>query len=249
MKAVILEDEPRAASHLERMLARVDSNVKVVARLESVRDSVKYFQQNGTPDILFSDVQLADGLSFAIFGQINIQCPIIFTTAYDHYAIEAFKTNGIDYLLKPVEEERLKQALEKAGRFMPGLMLSKLLYIKTLEATDSYKSRFLVKVGDKIRSVPVDEIMLFFSQEKSTFLLSADKHCYAVDFALEQIAPMLEPAKFFRINRKYIVSISACTHILSWSNSRLLLKVDGVSANELVVARERVQEFKNWLDR
>ena len=249
MKAIIFEDETRAANHLERLLARVAPEISVIAKLESVRDAVKYLQNNPEPELIFSDIQLADGLSFEIFKQVEVSCPIIFTTAYDHYAIEAFKTNGIDYLLKPVEEERLRQAIEKAKHFSPGLVLEKLLAMNRPATEKAYKSRFMVKVGDKIKSVPVEEILVFYSQEKATFVRTSHAHTYCIDYALDQLEPMLDPEKYFRINRKYIVAIEACTNILAWTNSRLRLKIDGIDDSDIIVARERVVEFKNWLDR
>jgi DNA-binding LytR/AlgR family response regulator len=249
MKIIILEDEPRAARHLERMLAKVAPEMKVGAKLESVRDGIKYLQSNPEPELIFSDIQLADGLSFEIYNQVPVRCPIIFTTAYDHYAIEAFKTNGIDYLLKPIEEERLIQAIEKVRHFTPGLILEKLKSMNHESSGKLYKSRFMVKVGDKIRSIPVEDIRIFYSQEKANFIRTSDHHTYCVDYALEQLEPLLDPEQFFRINRKYIVSIDACTNILAWTNSRLRLKIDGIDDSDIIVARERVQEFKSWLDR
>ena len=249
MKVLILEDETRAANHLERLLAKVAPTILVIAKLESVRDGVKYLQNNPEPELIFSDIQLADGLSFEIYKQVAVTCPIIFTTAYDHYAIEAFQTNGIDYLLKPVEEERLLKAIEKARHFSPGLVLEKLLAMNRPAEEKAYKSRFMVKVGDKIKSVPVEEILVFYSQEKASFIRTSDAHTYCIDYALDQLEPMLDPEKYFRINRKYIVSIDACTNILVWTNSRLRLKIDGIDDSDIIVARERVVEFKSWLDR
>ena len=249
MKVLIFEDETRAANHLERLLAKVAPEMTVVARIESVRDGIKYLRNNPEPELIFSDIQLADGLSFEIYNLVSVQCPIIFTTAYDHYAIEAFQTNGIDYLLKPIEEERLKQAIGKVKHFSPGLVLEKILSLTNPTSEKVYKSRFMVKVGDKIKSVPVDEILVFYSQEKASFIRTTDAHTYCIDYALDQLEPMLDPEKYFRINRKYIVSIGACTNILAWTNSRLRLKIDGIDDSDIIVARERVQEFKNCLDR
>lgn len=248
MRIIILEDETRAASYLERLLAKVAPNMVVIARLESVREGVKYLLNNPEPELIFSDIQLADGLSFEIYNQVTVHCPIIFTTAYDHYAIEAFNTNGIDYLLKPIEEERLTQAIEKAKHFSPGLVLEKILAINKNDAGKIYKSRFMVKLGDKIKSVPIEDILVFYSQEKASYIRTRDAHNYCIDYALDQLEPMLDTEKYFRINRKYIVSINACTNILAWTNSRLRLKIDGLDDSDIIVARERVQEFKNWLD-
>ncbi len=249
MNILIFEDETRAANHLERVLLKVAPEIKVIARIESVRDGIRFLQTNTEPDLIFSDIQLADGLSFEIYKQVSVRCPIIFTTAYDHYAIEAFQTNGIDYLLKPVEEERLLKAIEKARLFSPGIVLEKLLAINRPAEEKIYKSRFMVKVGDKIKSVPVEEILAFYSQEKATFVRTTDAHTYCIDYALDQLEPMLDPEKYFRINRKYIVAIGACTNILAWTNSRLRLKIDGIDDPDIIVARERVQEFKMWLDK
>ncbi len=249
MKVIILEDETRAANHLERLLAKVAPEIRVIAKLESVRDGVKYLQSNPEPKLIFSDIQLADGLSFEIYNLVSVKCPIIFTTAYDHYAIEAFKTSGIDYLLKPIEEERLRQAIEKARHFSPGLVREKILSISSPGSGKAYKSRFMVKVGDKIKSIPAEEILVFYSQEKASYIRTSDAHTYCIDYTLDQLEPMLNPERYFRINRKYIISIDACTNILAWTNSRLRLKIDGIDDSDIIVARERVQEFKNWLDR
>lgn len=248
MKVLIIEDEARATSHLERLLNKLAPEMEVVARLESVRDAVDFLLEKPAPGLIFSDIQLADGLSFEIYQQVKVSCPIIFTTAWDHYAIEAFNTNGIDYLLKPVEGERLLKAIEKARQFVPGPLLDKILAMSAAKPTPSYKSRFLVKVGDKIKPIPVEEIMAFYSLEKATYLFTRDKRNYAIDFALDQLETLVSPERFFRVNRKFMVSFEACDNITAWSNSRLRLRIDGLDDQEIVVARERVQDFKQWLD-
>jgi len=249
MNVIILEDEARAANHLTRLIAKVAPDMKIVARLESVRDAVAFLQTSTNIGLIFSDVQLADGLSFELFQQVPVKCPIIFTTAYDHYAIEAFKTNGIDYLLKPIEEERLLKAIEKVKQFTPALSLEEILALANASANKTYKSRFMVKVGDKIKSIPMEEILAFYSLEKATFILTTGNRNYCIDYALDQLEALLDPKICFKINRKYIVSIQACTNILAWTNSRLRLKIEGISDQDIIVARERVQDFKNWLDR
>ncbi len=248
MKVVILEDENRAASHLVRLLNRIAPEMQVIASLETVRDAVAFLNENPGIDLLFSDVQLADGLSFDLFRQVPVSCPIIFTTAYDHYAIEAFKTNGIDYLLKPIEEERLSLAIEKARKFSPSLAMEKILELTGTAPARNYKSRFMVRVADKIRSIPIEEITVFYSLEKATFIHTVERRNYSIDYALDQLETMLDPSGCFRINRKYIVTMKACSNIHAWSNSRLRLQIDGIDDPEIVVARERVQDFKNWLD-
>ena len=192
---------------------------------------------------------MADGISFEIFKQVKVSCPIIFTTAWNHYAIEAFNTNGIDYLLKPIEENRLQKAIEKARQFSPMPMLEKILAMAGNNPVKNYKSRFLIKIGEKIKTIPVEEILAFYSLEKASYLLTSSKRNYTIDFPLDHLETILDPEKFFRISRKYIVSLEACGNITAWSNSRLKLKIEGIDDQEIIVSRERVQEFRDWLDR
>jgi DNA-binding LytR/AlgR family response regulator len=249
MKVIIIEDEQRAANHLVRLLNKVAPEMEVISSFETVRDAVAWLK--GSPEIglIFSDIQLADGVSFEIFKQVKVSCPIIFTTAWNHYAIEAFNTNGIDYLLKPIEENRLQKAIEKARQFSPMPLLEKILAMAGNSQAKNYKSRFLIKIGEKIKTIPVEEIQAFYSMEKASYLLTAGKRSYTIDFALDHLETILDPEKFFRISRKYIVSLEACSNITAWSNSRLKLKIEGIEDQEIVVARERVQEFRDWLDR
>lgn len=248
MKILIIEDEARAASHLERLLKKVAPGMEVIARIESVRDAVEFLSHNHAVELIFSDVQLADGLCFEIYKQVEVTCPIIFTTAYDHYAMEAFKTNGIDYLLKPIDEDSLGKAIEKAKRFSPSQTLEKLLALTGIQPVKQHKSRFMVRVGDKIKTIPVEEITSFYSLEKATWLHTRNNRNYNIDFTLDQLEDMLDPTGFFRINRRYIVSPDACNNITAWSNSRLKMHIDGIDDNDIIVARERVQEFREWLD-
>lgn len=249
MNVLILEDESRAANYLERLIQKVVPGMKVVAKIESVRDAIPFVNAHSDIELIFSDVQLADGLSFEIFSKVTVKCPIIFTTAYDHYAIEAFKTNGIDYLLKPVEEDRLKQAIEKTKMFSPSFALEKFITISNSINTKTFKSRFMVRIGDKIKSIPIEEILAFYSLEKATYIHTVSNRNYCIDYSVDQLESLLDPGVCFRINRKYIVSIQACSNILAWTNSRLRLKIEGIDDDDIIVARERAQEFKDWLDR
>lgn len=250
MKILIIEDEPLAANRLEKLIHQVADNVSVVAKLDSIRDSILFLEQDQGIQLIFADIQLADGLCFEIFNSISVKCPIIFTTAYDQYAIEAFKTNGIDYLLKPIEEIRLKQAIDKFTNLVPQLDLDQLLAItKQFSKTrQSYKSRFIVKVGEHIKTIASEDIKAFYSMEKATFLLTKTDRNFIVDYSLESLDHLLDPSCFFKVNRKHIVSITACTKIVQWSNSRLKIEIQGMENEEVIVARERVQEFKDWLD-
>ncbi|MCK5137741.1 MAG: response regulator transcription factor [Bacteroidales bacterium] len=249
MNVLILEDETRASSHLQRLIQVVAPEMRIVAVYETVRESVEYLQSNPPLSLVFSDVQLADGLSFEIFRQVDLQCPIIFTTAYDTYAIEAFNTNGIDYLLKPIEEERLKQAIDKARTYSARIDLNNLLHLTQLAPSKKTKSRFMVKVGERIKSIMVEDIKAFYSFDKATYLHTVTDRNYIIDYSLDELQLLLDSHRFFKINRRYIVSIDACSQIFAWSNSRLKLVISGIDDHKIVVAREKVQDFKQWLDR
>jgi DNA-binding LytR/AlgR family response regulator len=248
MKVIILEDENRAVNHLKRMIGRVAPEMEVTGEFETVREAVEYLEHEPPVELIFSDVQLADGTSFEIFSKVNVQCPIIFTTAYDTYAIEAFNTNGIDYLLKPIEEERLRKAIEKARKFTSNIALKNLLKQRIDPGSRQTRSRFMVKVGEKIRTIMVEDILAFYSFEKTTFLFTTAHRNYIIDYSLEELENMLDQGRFFKINRKYIVSIEACAQIIAWSNNRLKIDIEGIDDQKIVVARERVRDFKNWLD-
>lgn len=250
MKILIIEDEYRAANHLVRILGKVAPGAEVMARLESVEDSLAWLAEHGDQlDLILSDIQLADGLSFEIFAASTINCPIIFTTAFDNYAIKAFETNGIDYLLKPVSEERLRKALDKVEKLKPAVPLEAILALaKSSPNQRTYKSRFLVKVGTEIKSIPVEEIRAFFSFEKATYALTVDGRKHLLDQPLDQLEPRVDPATFFRISRKYLVSHSGISKIFAHSNSRLKLLIGGLEDHDIIVARERVSGFKEWLD-
>lgn len=249
MKVVILEDEIHAARHLQRLISKVAPEMNVAAIIETIRDAVDYFIQNKDVAILFSDIQLADGLSFSVFEQVEIKCPVIFTTAYDTYAVEAFKTNGIDYLLKPIDEDRLLQAINKIKLLTPAYSQERILNLSKTLDTKNFKTRFMVRIADKIKSIPVEDILAFYSLGKATYVHTTTNRDYAVDYSVDQLETLLDPKDCFRINRKYIISIKACNTILSWSNSRLKIKIEGIDDDDIIVARERVAAFKEWLDR
>jgi len=248
MNVVILEDEQRAANRMELLITKLAPEMSIVGVFESVRDAVTFFKANANISLVFADIQLADGLSFEIFNSVKINCPIIFTTAYDQYAIEAFKTNGIDYLLKPIEEERLQKAFDKLKSIQKPLEFNQIAILMNAMNKPTFKNRFMIKVGDKIKSIETDRILVFYSMEKASFLFTDDQRSYVIDYSLEQLERLVNPDLFFRVNRKFMVSHKACTDVLAWSNSRLRLKIDGFD-EEIIVARERVVDFKAWLDR
>ncbi|HLT53551.1 MAG TPA: LytTR family DNA-binding domain-containing protein [Flavobacteriaceae bacterium] len=250
MQVIIIEDEKPSARRLQRMLEQVD--IKVEVMLHSVEESISWFQNNPHPDLIFLDIQLSDGLSFEIFESINITSAVIFTTAYDEYALQAFKLNSIDYLLKPIDEDELQRAVEKyKGRTQQQAVTLdfndiKKLLVNPIERT--YKKRFSVKVGQHIKLVPVDEVECFYSENKGTYLFTTDGRNYLMDNTLEQLEDELEPNVFFRVSRKFFVNINAIKDIIYYTNSRLQVKLQKFNEQEIIVSRERVKDFKDWLD-
>ncbi len=249
-KIIIIEDEPRAVKRLERLLAEIRPEWEVVAHADSVTSAIDVLRSHENADAVFADIQLADGLSFEAFEQVNTKLPIVFLTAYDHYAIRSFNHLSIDYLLKPSNEEDLLKAVVKLEeRMLKGTEFDVSALLSKLQVEQkSYKDRFLVKVGEKLKFFPVDEIMCFYSEEKVTSLFTQSHRSYPIDLSLEALEVQLDPQQFFRINRKFIVSTKAIGEITSWSNSRLRLMIPGMSDEMIVVSRERTAAFKDWLD-
>jgi len=247
MKAVIVEDERLASKRLEYLLHKVEPGMEVLQILESVDDAVNWFSQNPKPDLIFMDIQLDDGISFEIFDAIKMDCPVIFTTAYNEYAIRAFKVNSVDYLLKPIEQEALEKAIQKFKKLFAEHYDFEEKIAKVFgQISAKYKSRFFVKVGIRYQSIPVENISCFFVEERSTFLKTKQDKTYDLDYSLEQLQNILDPGLFFRINRNYLVSIHCIDEIIGYSTSRLKLKL---GKTEVIVSREKVTEFKFWMDR
>ncbi len=250
MRVAIIEDEIRASDHLTSLIERIDPDARVVAILDSVKESLRWLAKNDTPDLVFMDIQLGDGLSFEIFEVVDLEAPIIFTTAYDEYAIKAFKVNSIDYLLKPIDEAELRAAIEKyqtLGEKRQPQALPDLKQVVDL-LSNQYKSRFVVKIGEHIKSIPTEDIEYFFSREKATFFAAKDKRNYLIDFALDRIEDLLDPKEFYRVNRKFIIRHEAIDDIISYSNSRLRLILTNPPTEEVIVSRDRVSGFRTWLD-
>ena len=254
MRILIIEDEPHAAQRLTSLIAELMPDSQILAKIDTVKKSVQWLKSNEKPDLIFMDIQLADGLSFQIFEQYPIHSPVVFTTAYDEYALKAFKVNSVDYILKPVDKAELQAALDKLKN-LSGTSVSrqKDILANIGQAVEmllkKYKTRFVVKVGEHLRTIEVQSIRYFFSQEKTTFCVTDDNRNHILDYTLEQLEEMLDPAEFYRINRKYLVRSVAIQDIISYTNSRLKLVLKGSQDNDIIVARERVQDFKSWLDR
>ncbi|MGX1929279.1 LytR/AlgR family response regulator transcription factor [Flagellimonas sp. 2504JD4-2] len=251
MEVIIIEDEKPAARRLSRLLSELD--VSVSTMLHSVEESIEWFHNNQHPDLIFLDIQLSDGLSFEIFDIIEVKSAIIFTTAYDEYALQAFKLNSIDYLLKPIDDEELENAVKKYQNFKPENQnisvdfndIKKLL-VNPLER--EYKKRFTVKVGQHLKIINADEVECFFSENKGTYAATADGRNYLLDTTLEQLEEELSPKIFFRVSRKFYVNINHINDIISYTNSRLQIKLNRFNEQEIIVSRERVKDFKLWLE-
>lgn len=254
MNVLLIEDEPQAAQRLEKLIKAIVPGVVVVAKIDTVKNSVDWLKSNSAPDLILMDIQLADGISFSIFDQCEVKSPVIFTTAYDEYALKAFKVNSIDYILKPIDEAELRTAIQKfesltgSKNLAPDKMLASIgLAMQML--TKKYKERFVVKVGEHLKSIEVADILFFFSLEKATFAQTKDGRKHILDFTIEQLGELINPDRFFRINRKYLVAADSIQDMISYTNSRLKLVLKTSDDNDVIVARERVQEFKDWLDR
>lgn len=251
MKVLIIEDEKPAARRLRRMLEFHE--VEVDQMLHSVSESIDWFANNGHPDLIFLDIQLSDGLSFEIFDKVEVNSAIIFTTAYDEYALQAFKLNSIDYLLKPIDEEELATAVNKYVSRAPKsqnvqLNFDDIKKLLTNPVEREYKKRFTTRIGQHIKMIPVDEIECFYSENKGTYAHTFEGRNYLLDLTLEQLEQEISPEIFFRINRKFYININGIKDIISYTNSRLQLKLNSYKEEEVIVARERVRDFKLWLE-
>ncbi|HFA50364.1 MAG TPA: response regulator transcription factor [Bacteroidetes bacterium] len=253
MKTLIIEDERPAAKRLAKLLAEHCPSCEILATLDSVKAAVKWLQNAPSPDLIFMDIQLADGLSFDIFSKTEVSAPVIFTTAFDQYTLRAFKVNSVDYLLKPIDPEELKVAIGKYHKFFrqPGTYdrtgIEKML--ETVLNQQKYKERFLVKTGQSLSYVPVNDIAYFYSEDGIAFAQCANGKKHIIEYTLDQLETLLDPSDCFRINRQVILRIEAIQKISTWFNSRLKLELSPNNDLNFVVSRERVQDFKKWLDK
>ncbi|MGB0948713.1 MAG: LytR/AlgR family response regulator transcription factor [Marinirhabdus sp.] len=251
MTVLIIEDEKPAARRLQRMLARLGVTAKKM--LHSVEEATTWFEHNPHPDLIFLDIQLSDGLSFEIFDTVAIKSAVIFTTAFDEYALQAFKLNSVDYLLKPIDEDELQKAVAKYKTLKPGTKniqlnfedINKML-ANPIERT--YKKRYTTKIGQHIKIISVDGIVCFYSENKGTYARTTGNRSYLLETTLEELENELRHEDFYRINRAFIINIHAIKDIISYTNSRLQLKLKGYDEQDIIVARERVRDFKLWLE-
>ena len=247
MNIIIIEDEKPSARLLQRKLEKL--RISVGTMLHSVEESLKWFSENPTPDLIFLDIQLSDGLSFEIFEEFPVKSAIIFTTAYDQYALRAFKLNSIDYLLKPIDEKELAQAVEKFRERENKKAGLDLQWIKSLLVSEEkqYKERFSIKIGQQLKIIATQETECFFSENKGTYIHTTENRNYLIDSTLEQLENELNPKEFFRVSRKFIIGLKTIKEIQMYSNSRLKIILNTYKEDEIIVSRERVGDFKNWI--
>jgi len=250
MKVIIVEDEKLSAEHLALLLQKIDNSIEVVHYFDTVKATVKAFKTQPQADLLFLDIHLADGNSFEIFNEVKIEIPIIFTTAFDKYAIQAFKQNSIDYLLKPISLNDLQFALDKYHKQQQTVSKNLIENIANAyqQLNKQYRSRFLVKHGQTIETIETSEIHHFETQESLSFLVTSKNKRFAIDYTLEQLETMLAPNSFFRINRKIIIHIKSIEKVSTYFNGRLIIKTNHLDDEARIVSRERVSDFKKWLD-
>lgn len=248
-KIVIIEDEQLAAERLTMLLKQYDQTIEIVKHLYSVEESIQWLNTNSHPDLLFLDIQLADGFCFDIFKQVDYKKPIVFTTAYNEYALEAFQLCSIDYLLKPVTAEALAKAMQKFAQLQSNFVAGNYSQLSNLFESASFKSRFLAKAGQRMFFVETSEVQYFQADDKIVYLVDKDGNKLMVDYTLERLEGLLNPKEFFRLNRQYIARYSSIAQIKPYVNSRLkLLLRNGSKTEEVVLSRERVHEFKTWAE-
>lgn len=246
---LILEDEEPAAKRLRKLLTETTEEVEVLAVLDSISAAKDWLANNKHPQLMLVDIHLADGISFELFKQADISCPIIFTTAYDEYALQAFKLNSIDYLLKPIKKDELQQALKKYANLSAKqqMNIDQLLVAMTQNPADKYRQRFVIRYGEHIKTIETKDAAYFYTEARANFLVTQDAKRYVVDFNLDQLEQMLNPAQFYRINRQFIISINSIDEMATWTKGRVMIKLKPATKLETIVSTERSADFKKWL--
>ncbi len=252
MRVLIIEDEAPAFRRLQKILEGVAPEIEILEVLDSVSDSVEWLQTKGNPDLIFMDIQLSDGLSFRIFDEVALTCPVIFTTAYDAYMMQAFKVSSIDYLLKPIKEEDLRRSLAKYQQMKESFSQNDIgdlnQLIRKIQKTDKqYKPRFLVKQGDKLISVETQDISFFNTRNGVVFLYTAHNRNFLMDYTLDELSQQLDPQQFYRANRQYLINFKAIKTVHKYHKGKLLVELDQYTDHEVVVSAEKASTFKGWL--
>jgi two-component system response regulator LytT len=253
MNVVIVEDEHLAASKLEKMILKYDAEIEILEKLDSVGSAVLWLKNNDAPDLIFLDIQLTDGTSFDIIKEVEINYPAIFTTAYDQYALDAFKVQSIDYLIKPICQEKLENSMEKLKKMKGSLSPKSLDYSQILNAVNriskDYKSRFLVKSGSVMKSVNVEEIAYFYSEDKLVFLKTRTSQRFIISETLDELENILNPSDFFRVNRQYILNFEVIQKVHPHFNGRLKIVFTPAPEEDIYISNRRATPFKEWMDK
>ncbi|GET25564.1 LytTR family DNA-binding domain-containing protein [Prolixibacter sp. NT017] len=251
MNVLIFEDEKHTALRLIQLLGKYDSEIKVLDVIGSVKEGIQWYRNNAFPDLVFQDILLNDGDCFDIFEEVKVKTPIIFTTAYNEYALRSFKMNSIDYIVKPYDYDEVKDAMDKFRNFREMFLPPESELIKriVLNEKPEIKKRFLVKLGDRYRSIKSEDIAWFIYDDGLTFAVTFDNTRFPVNYSIDQLSSLLDPALFYQVNRKYMVNIESIRNIHTWFNSRFKIEITPNSEEDVIVSRERAKDFKLWLDR
>ena len=247
MRVLIVEDETAAYDNLTAILKEINPLIEVVGNTESIQQTVKWLKANPEPDLMLMDIHLSDGSAFSIFDRITIETPIIFTTAYDEYAIEAFKVNSVDYLLKPIKPEELKRAIQKFSKWTRPDIADYLLRLTQLASASPYKDKILIPVKDKLLPVDLQDVSCFYTTDKNTTVYLKNGKSYPYSKTLEQISVSLNPANFFRASKQFIVARNSVANITIWFDSRLLVTLDVETPERIYVSKNKAAEFKAWM--
>ncbi|WP_316816197.1 LytTR family DNA-binding domain-containing protein [Pedobacter nyackensis] len=250
MRVLIIEDEELAADTLQNILMDINPNIQILAVLGTVEAAVTWLNKN-TADLLFMDIHLGDGESFEIFQQVNVDSPVIFTTAYDQYTLKAFKNQGIDYLLKPFDEDDVRMALAKLNTIRKASEMPLQNVLTHIPQTDKLRNRFMVKMGQLIKTVQSEDVAYFMADDKYLFLITKDQQNYIIEETISSLEPQLNPADFFRVNRKFIININAIKEMYKLSRNRVRVVLSPTPAEgiEVIVSEERAEAFKDWLNK
>ena len=250
MKVLILEDEEPAALRLKNILQEIEPEAEILDVLVSVNSAIKWLSQHDSPDLILQDINLADGSSFEIFKRTDVQSPVIFITAYDEFAIQAFKVNSVEYLLKPVKKEELESALKKFRKLHLNDSIAtdiKSLIEDIADKKKAYKKRFMIRFGERIKTIDIANVAYFYTEEKINFLKTKDNHTYPIDYNLDKLEAIIDPERFFRINRQFIISLDSISEMYSFSKSRVKVILNPSSDLDTIVSTERSPLFKEWL--
>jgi DNA-binding LytR/AlgR family response regulator len=249
MKLLIIEDEPASAQRLKKLVEEIDPEIIVLEILDSITSTIEWFQAHTEPDLILADIQLADGLSFEIFKEISISCPVIFTTAFDQYAIQAFKVHSIDYLLKPIKKAELAEALRKFNKIRPLLRQVDLALLNSIagQTAKEYLKRIIVRMNQQIRVLDLKDLAYFYIEEKIVFAMTFAKSRHSMDLSLDQLEKQLDPERFFRINRAFIVSLDSIESMYTYSKARVKIRLKPPCDLESITSTERSAPFREWL--